>query len=137
MGGCLAPRLLPCTPALTLWFCQATSSEGWPKVLSEAMAYGVVPIASNVSSIPQYLKEFGSGRAFAPDNLVAFAESIHWYSTNGQAWKRESENGVSAAGLFSYELHCSAVRHILQLPTSQAIASQVTPALANVTTSNF
>src|SRR5262249_37246445 len=38
-----------------------SDSEGWPKVLSEGMAYGVVPVASDVSSIPQYLRESGTG----------------------------------------------------------------------------
>ena len=36
-----------------------SESEGWPKVLSEGKAYGVVPVTSDVSSIPQYLREFG------------------------------------------------------------------------------
>src|SRR5205085_4697947 len=36
------------------------ASEGWPKVLSEAMAFGVVPVAGAVSSIPQYLRELGT-----------------------------------------------------------------------------
>ncbi|GIU78035.1 MAG: glycosyl transferase [Bryobacteraceae bacterium] len=37
------------------------ASEGWPKVLSEGMAWGAVPVASTVSSIPQYLERFGCG----------------------------------------------------------------------------
>src|SRR4029453_6736169 len=38
-----------------------SSSEGWPKVLSEGMAYGVVPVTSTVGSIPQYLQAFRAG----------------------------------------------------------------------------
>ncbi|MFQ5434176.1 MAG: glycosyltransferase family 4 protein, partial [Anaerolineae bacterium] len=48
-------------PMLAGFYAQAhflvfpSATEGWPKVLSEAMAYGVVPIAGNVSCIPQIL----------------------------------------------------------------------------------
>jgi glycosyltransferase involved in cell wall biosynthesis len=37
------------------------ASEGWPKVLSEAMAYGAVPVASAVSSVPQVFARTGAG----------------------------------------------------------------------------
>ncbi|MGH9931113.1 MAG: glycosyltransferase [Pyrinomonadaceae bacterium] len=93
----------------------ASGSEGWPKVLSEAMAYGVVPIASNVSSIPQYLERFNTGRSFAPGDLDAFADSIQWYATHPGNWKQESKNAVKEAELFSYARHCKAVRRILEI----------------------
>jgi len=46
-----------------------STSEGWPKVLSEAMAYGVVPIASDVSAIPQILSEVNTGFALPPSYM--------------------------------------------------------------------
>ena len=33
----------------------STASEGFPKVIAEAMNYGCLPIVSNVSSIGQYI----------------------------------------------------------------------------------
>lgn len=33
----------------------STASEGFPKVIAEAACYGVIPIVSNVSSIPHYI----------------------------------------------------------------------------------
>ena len=93
----------------------ASGSEGWPKVLSEAMAYGVVPVASNVSSIPQYLERFNTGRSFAPGDLDGFADSIQWYATHPGNWKQESKNAVKEAELFSYARHCKAVRRILEI----------------------
>ncbi len=99
------------------------SSEGWPKVLSEAMAYGVVPLASNVSSIPQYLAKFGCGQAFAPGDLDAFMDSILWYSTHPQAWKEEAVRAVKAAELFDYTHHCKAVRSIFEIPVSEAVGT--------------
>jgi glycosyltransferase involved in cell wall biosynthesis len=103
-----------------------SNSEGWPKVLTEAMAYGVVPIASDVSSIPQYLKSFRTGRVCAANDLASFVKSIQEFSKHRQIWKQESENATRAADSFSYTRHCNAVRHILQLPDSGGCANPVT-----------
>ena len=62
----------------------SSSSEGWPKVLSEAMAYGVVPIASSISSIPQILREAGSGKTFPPDKIISFVNAILGYIHQAQ-----------------------------------------------------
>lgn len=92
-----------------------SSSEGWPKVLSEAMAYGVVPIASRVSSIPQYLKRFGTGRTCAPDDIEGFAGAVVDYVLHPQRWKEESRNGAKAAQSFSYSNYLEAVRNLLEI----------------------
>ena len=93
-----------------------SNSEGWPKVLSEAMAYGVVPLASNVGSIPQYLQGYDAGRSFDRDDITSFADIIGWYLRNPEEWKRESENGQRAAELFSYDNYLKAVHKLLRLP---------------------
>lgn len=104
----------------------STCSEGWPKVLSEAMAYGVVSIASNVSSIPQYFKKFGSGRTYASSDVDAFANSIQWYLTHPGIWKEESENAVEAANQFSYANYLRAVRDVLDLPLTNSRSLRAT-----------
>ena len=86
-----------------------TSSEGWPKVLSEGMAYGVVPLAGAVSSIPQYLTSFATGAALPPDDIQAFASAIEGYVSNSDRWRRESRNARDAAQLFSFEHYLRAV----------------------------
>lgn len=88
-------------------------SEGWPKVLSEAMAYGVVPLASDVSSIPQYLADFRTGRSFPPASIRTFAEAVEEYAASPAMWKTESQNSVQAARLFSYDAYLEAVRQLL------------------------
>lgn len=90
-------------------------SEGWPKVLSEAMAYGVVPVTSDVSSIPQYLEKFRTGRALAPLDVDAYASAISSYKDHPERWKAESRNAIEAAKLFSYERYLAAVRNLLDL----------------------
>ena len=96
-----------------------TDSEGWPKVLSEAMAYGVVPVCSSVSSIPQYLEEFGTGRMFEPDDVEGFAGAIADYYSSPDIWKRESEMGVKASQSFTYTNYIAAVRKILNMKINE------------------
>jgi glycosyltransferase involved in cell wall biosynthesis len=49
-----------------------STSEGWPKVLSEGMTYGAVPIASAVGSIPQIFAEFNCGKAIPVERQYGF-----------------------------------------------------------------
>ncbi len=93
----------------------SSSSEGWPKVLSEGMAYGVVPVASTVSSIPQYLEQFGAGQAIDPMDVDAFAAAISGYVREPRRWKEESARAMKAAAGFSYESYLSAVRGLFDL----------------------
>jgi glycosyltransferase involved in cell wall biosynthesis len=90
-----------------------SSSEGWPKVISEAMAYGVVPLAGNISSIPQLLTQFKTGKALDPLDITAFVESIVEYSSKPSVWKAESQRAVQAARNFSYVQYLGAVKQLL------------------------
>lgn len=94
-----------------------SSSEGWPKVLGEAMAYGVVPVSTNVSSIPQYLRRFETGRTFEPDNLEGFAGAFRWYAAHPEIWKQESMRGMKAAHGFTYDAYLTEVRGLIHLPS--------------------
>jgi glycosyltransferase involved in cell wall biosynthesis len=93
----------------------SSSSEGWPKVLSEGMAYGVVPVASTVSSIPQYLEQFCAGRAIDPMDLDGFVAAIAGYVREPRRWQEESACAMKAAASFSYESYLSAVRGLFDL----------------------
>jgi glycosyltransferase involved in cell wall biosynthesis len=106
-------------PALNRFYKQAhiillpsLASEGWPKVLSEAMAYGVVPLASSISAIPQILAEIGSGKTHHAHDVAAFIRSICEYWQSPDQWKRESQVGIQAAHQFTYEAY---VHHLQQL----------------------
>ncbi|MCD6327010.1 glycosyltransferase family 4 protein [bacterium] len=54
----------------------ASSSEGWPKVLTEAMLYGLPCIASNVSVVPQILGEGKRGILIEPRRPRDIAEAV-------------------------------------------------------------
>lgn len=87
----------------------SSSSEGWPKVLSEAMAYGVVPLSTAVSSIPQILSKTQTGMAIPVKETDVFVNSLVDYTENGSRWQRESQNGKLATESFTYEYYLSLV----------------------------
>jgi glycosyltransferase involved in cell wall biosynthesis len=80
-----------------------SQTEGWPKVLSEAMAYGVVPISSRVSAIPQVLAEVGSGVALAPSDVPGYVQAILKIVDQPGLWEKMVEAGLRAAPRFTYE----------------------------------
>ena len=91
------------------------SSEGWPKVISEGMAYGVVPLAGNVSSIPQYLEQFAVGKALDPLDTTAFVSAISNYLDQPELWRAESRRGAQVAEQFTYRTYLKCVKELLEL----------------------
>ncbi|MBN1453571.1 MAG: glycosyltransferase family 4 protein, partial [Anaerolineales bacterium] len=87
-------------------------TEGWPKVLSEAMAYGVVPLAGAVSSIPQILGEAGAGMALPPEDIDAYVQAILSYIENPETWRAASQAGVETALIFTYDHYLDNLRQI-------------------------
>lgn len=100
-------------------------TEGWPKVLSEAMAFGVVPLASAVGSIPQYLSEAQTGRAIPAEAVERYADAVLEYASRPEMWKREAQNGLTAAERFSYRNYLEAVRALLELGPAPTAVSNV------------
>ena len=88
------------------------------KVLSEAMAYGVVPIASAVSSIPQYLNRFSCGQVVGSRDPRLFGNAIEANLRAPALWEGQSKNALKAAQNFSYTNYLNAVRELLSLPFS-------------------
>ena len=93
-------------------------SEGWPKVLSEAMAFGVVPVASRVSSIPEYLLSFGIGTVADPNDIEGFVDGVLTYVNAPERWRRESPRAVTAAAEFTYSRYLTRVREMLVLEST-------------------
>lgn len=91
-----------------------SQSEGWPKVLSEGMAYGAVPIAGAVSSIPQVLAETGAGVALPYTATQAMAEAIARYLSAPEQWSAASQSGMRAANRFGYAYYQQAVADLFE-----------------------
>ncbi|MBK8023992.1 MAG: glycosyltransferase [Chloroflexi bacterium] len=95
-----------------------SSSEGWPKVISEAMAYGVVPLAGAVSAIPQVLEQFKVGMAIPPGDVDAYAAAARAYLDDPARWTSESRRAMDAAARFTYRRFMQDVRRVLDLPAT-------------------
>jgi len=80
-----------------------SQTEGGPKVLSEAMAFGVVPISSRVSAIPQVLAEVGSGAALPPDDVSGYVQAIHKIVDEPGLWRQMVDAGLRVAPRFTFE----------------------------------
>lgn len=92
-----------------------SSSEGWPKVLSEAMAYGTIPITSSVSCIPQVLAEIGAGKALPPNDVNAFVNAILGYIAHPDRWEAEKCAAIQSANKFTYEKYLNELIHMFRL----------------------
>jgi glycosyltransferase involved in cell wall biosynthesis len=90
-----------------------STSEGWPKVLSEAMAYGVVPIASAISCVPQYFREFQVGRTAPCAAPAEFAQAAVDYARDPGMWRMESQRAMAAAKRFTYRHYLRQVQELL------------------------
>ena len=112
------PALAPIYAQAHVMLFPTNASEGWPKVLSEAMAYGVVPVAGKVSCIGQFLDRFQTGEAIPPNQIDQFCEAILSYAADGALWKKHSANALAAAGQFTYTRYLQAVRNLLGLETA-------------------
>ena len=80
-------------------------TEGWPKVLSEAMAHGVVPLAGAVSAIPQVLEECKTGTVLDPLDVQGFVDAVRSYINDPERWAVESWAAQEAAQKFTYEAY--------------------------------
>jgi glycosyltransferase involved in cell wall biosynthesis len=92
-----------------------SASEGWPKVLSEGMAYGAIPLAGDVSGIDQTLSKYGIGAAVPASDIDGFCREIERRLANEEAWKEEMLRCCHAANEFSYDNYLSRVSALLHL----------------------
>ena len=89
-------------------------SEGWPKVLSEAMAHGVVPIASTVGSIPQTLAKVGAGKAIPSHQVADYTDAIQNYAHNPGVWAAERDQCIQAGVRYTYQAYLEDVQNMFQ-----------------------
>ena len=112
-----------------------SATEGWPKVLSEAMAYGVPSLANHVSAIPQILQETQAGLALPVEQAGKYAQAILETVENPERWHALSRAGLRAAPRFTYENYLSSLDEMFvsfygQSPLNQALVQASRLALA-------
>jgi glycosyltransferase involved in cell wall biosynthesis len=123
------PALSPLYRRSHFMLLPSSCSEGWPKVLSEAMAYGVVPVASNVSCIPQILGATSAGLYLEASNLDGFAATVVRLAKDPERWKAASRAAVTTAQSFTYDRYLSAVRQLFQ---EMGVSTLCTPHIGEV-----
>lgn len=111
--GWLARTEMPSRFARAHFVVLPTGGEGWPKVLSEGMAYGAVPVATAVGAIPQYLAEFGVGRALPAADPQLFAAALAEYAADHARWQREAAAASDLARYFTYAYYLERIDEML------------------------
>ncbi len=79
-----------------------SESEGFPKVIAEAAAYGCVPVVSDVSSIGQYFND-SNGFLLKRVDKFEIAEKIELALSNRKNLKEMSTKCTAVAELFTFE----------------------------------
>ena len=97
-------------------FCFPTySSEGFPKVIIEAMAHGLPILSTNVSVIPSLIEnpDLPCGRIVESKNSVDLAEKILYYIDNQVGHQEHSKNAKELARSYSLENWMDQINDIL------------------------
>ncbi len=85
-----------------------TASEGFPKVVAEACCYGCIPIVSDTSSIPHYVKHGQNGFVWCAGGTLAFADVLADAVTeNKDRLEIIANNGRTLAEKFTLERYHS------------------------------
>jgi len=90
-----------------------STTEGWPKALTEAMAHGVVWIASDVGLMPWMLGE-GRGAVAPVGDAEAVAGHIEALLADPERYSRTSRAAAEWASRFTLEGLREAIRDLLQ-----------------------
>ena len=104
-------------------------TEGWPKVLSEAMSHGVIPLASDVSGISQVLAKGPAGKTVAAGDEEAFLAAALEIIQNRNLCGRLSRAATATTDSFTYETYLAAVSDLARsswnislMPLTQVIS---------------
>ena len=90
----------------------ASETEGWPKAITEAMAFGLVCVGSNRGLVPQILSE-GRGIVVPPRDVDALAAAIHNIATARNEYAPMRERAADWAQQYSLEGLREALRALL------------------------
>lgn len=88
-----------------------TRSEGFPKAVAEALAFGCVPVTSGVSSMGQVLGETGGAVVVEPGS--DWADAVADLLTGGQLPDLQAQ-AVAAVTRFSYATYLDRVRALAE-----------------------
>ncbi len=79
-----------------------SKSEGWPKVVAEAMFWGCLPISSHVSCIP-YMLDDGNRGAIVNPNINEIVSVVENYISNDKKYQLQVEKAKNWSRQFTLE----------------------------------
>jgi glycosyltransferase involved in cell wall biosynthesis len=96
--------------------CLPSASEGFPKVIAEAMSFGCVPVVTDISCIGQYIKEGETG-FLMPGNTAGDIEAKlnKTLSTSPGTLKNISLRAIELSRLFTYEKYNERIKGIFKI----------------------
>jgi glycosyltransferase involved in cell wall biosynthesis len=89
-----------------------SKSEGWPKVVAEAMFWGCVPIATPISCIPNMIDNENRGMLLSLD-LVIDVHKIICLINNKNDYKIKAENGLHWSRNFTLDYFETEIKKML------------------------
>lgn len=89
-----------------------SKSEGWPKVIAEAMFFGAIPIATKISCIPFMLDEGKRGILIDPD--VETAAGLIRNSLNSDKLKDMQINAISWSQTYTLDRFDAEIKKLLK-----------------------
>jgi len=90
-----------------------SKSEGWPKVVAEAMFWGAVPITTNVSCVNYMIGEGSRGSLVNADE-VSVAKAVSEYLENPESYKKTSQDAMQWSRQFTLESFSKAIKQQLE-----------------------
>jgi glycosyltransferase involved in cell wall biosynthesis len=86
-----------------------SQSEGFPKVIAEASAYGCIPVVSAISCIPQYIYHGENGFLLHATSAESIA-GLLYEACNSERLPEISRKATQAAARFTYEYYLKRIR---------------------------
>jgi len=88
-----------------------SASEGFPKVIAEGANYGCIPIVSDVSSIPQYVKDKFNGFVISSLDTEGLVQSIReLLETDELVLKKIACNAYNMGEKFTYSYYLNRIK---------------------------
>lgn len=89
-----------------------SKSEGWPKVVAEAMFWQCLPISTRVSCVP-YMLDNGNRGGLVDDNLDAIVDKVEFYIKNKAEYKTQIEAAKHWSQQFTLNTFATEIKKLL------------------------
>jgi glycosyltransferase involved in cell wall biosynthesis len=90
-----------------------SKSEGWPKVVAEAMFWGCLPIATPISCVPNMLG-FGKRGILLNEKLATDIEAISSLLSNQEEYNKKIKEGINWSRQFTIDKFEQEIKNILK-----------------------